>query len=73
MQHRMAVGAHWDQVSFRIQTIVLFNLRQRHQMMNVDKAPTDIAIALRHIEAEHLALTAMIAQPGEPGDRVHND
>lgn len=62
VQHRMAVGTYRDQIGFRVQAVVLLYPGQRDEMVDMDKALADIAIAAGHIQTAYLTLAAMQAK-----------
>ena len=62
VQHRMAVGTYRDQIGFRVQTVVLLDPGQRDEMVDMDKALADIAIAAGHIQTAYLTPAAMQAK-----------
>ena len=59
VQHRMAIGTYRDQIGFWVQTVVLLYPGQRNEMVDMDKALADIAIAAGHIQTAYLTPAAV--------------
>lgn len=51
MEHLVTVRTYWTEVADRVHEIALPNRSDRNQMMDMDKAPTNLAIPRFKVEA----------------------
>ena len=49
MDHRMAVGTHGAQIFYGIDPVFFTNLRQRHQVVNMDQPLGCLSITLTEV------------------------
>ena len=60
VDNRVAVGTHWTQVFYRINSVLRPYFRQRFDMMYVDKTLGDLAIYVPKREAANAALSLVL-------------
>lgn len=68
MQHRVAVGAHGPEVLDRVDSVAAAELREWHQVVDVDESAAEFAVDLLEVETADLACwpvvsDALVARP----------
>lgn len=66
VKHRMAVRAHWNQISLRVNRIANANVSELARVMNMDETDAKLAIHSAEVETAHAASCAEVSDAGTP-------